>query len=50
VAFALGVVGLRIYQLAVGLNWLVVLTQVVLVLGVIVTRALDLRDLRRHWQ
>jgi hypothetical protein len=41
VAFALGVLGLLIYKLAVGLNWLVVLVQVVLILCVVVTSALD---------
>jgi uncharacterized membrane protein YecN with MAPEG domain len=48
VAFALGVLGLLAYELAAGKNWLVVLVQVVLILGIIVTSALDLRDLRRQ--
>jgi hypothetical protein len=47
-AFALGVPGLLIYELAVRQNWLLVLTQVLLILGIIVTSALDLRDLRRQ--
>ena len=47
-AFALGVIALLIYELAVGQNRLVALTQAALILGIIVTSALDLRDLRRR--
>jgi len=47
-AFALGVLGLLIYELAVRQKWFVVLIQVLLILGIIVTSALDLRDLRRR--
>jgi hypothetical protein len=48
VALALGVLVLLAFELSGHRSWLVILLQVLLILGIIVTSALDLRDLRRR--
>jgi hypothetical protein len=48
VAFALGVLVLLAFELSGHRTWLVTLPQTLLILGIIVTSALDLRDLRRR--
>jgi uncharacterized membrane protein YfhO len=48
VAFALWVLVLLAVEVSGHRNWLVILVQVLLILGIIVTSALDLWDLRRR--
>jgi len=48
VAFALGVLILLVVELSGHRSWLVIVPQALLILGIIVTSALDLRDLRRR--
>jgi hypothetical protein len=48
VAFALGVLVLLAFELSGHRTWLVKLPQALLILGIIITSALDLRDLRRR--
>jgi 4-amino-4-deoxy-L-arabinose transferase-like glycosyltransferase len=48
VAFALGVLVLLAYELSGHRSWPVILPQALLILGIIVTSALNLRDLRRR--
>jgi 4-amino-4-deoxy-L-arabinose transferase-like glycosyltransferase len=48
VAFALGVLLLLAVELSGHRSWRVTLPQALLILGIIVTSALDLRDLRRR--
>ena len=48
VAFALGVLVLLAFELSGHRSLLVTLPQALLILGIIVTSALDLRDLRRR--
>jgi uncharacterized membrane protein YfhO len=48
VAFALGVLVLLAVELSGHRGWFVILVQVLLILGIIVTSALDLWDLRRR--
>jgi 4-amino-4-deoxy-L-arabinose transferase-like glycosyltransferase len=47
-AFALGVLVLLVFELFGHRSWLVVLPQALLIVGIIITSALDLRDLRRR--
>jgi len=48
VACALGVLVLVAFELAGHQGWLVILLQALLIVGIIVTSALDVRDLRRR--
>jgi len=48
VAFALGVLVLLPFELSGHRSWLVILPQALLILGIIITSALDLRDLHRR--
>jgi len=48
VAFASGVLVLLAFELSGHRTWLVILIQTLLILGIIVTSALDLLDLRRR--
>jgi hypothetical protein len=48
VAFALGALAILAFELSGHRSWLVILLQALLIVGIIVTSALDLRDLRRR--
>jgi uncharacterized membrane protein YecN with MAPEG domain len=48
VVFALAVLVLLAFELSGHENWLVILLQALLIIGIIVTSALDLQDLRRR--
>ncbi len=48
VAFALGVLAVLAFELSGHRSWLVILLQALLIVGIIATSALDLRDLRRR--
>jgi len=47
VAFALGVLILLVVELPGHRSWLVIVPQALLILGIIVTSVLDIRDVRR---
>jgi len=47
VAFALGVLILLVVELSGHRSWLVIVPQALLILGIIVTSVLDIRDVRR---